>query len=869
MTAKSVLSLGLFCCISNFILGQTFTNATLAMGIDEYLPPTMMGTGVSIHDIDNDGWEDIIFSVTEEGIICYSYHAGSYDRSVLYSGIGHFKTCLWGDYDNDNDDDLFITRDYRSVILLRNDGALNFTDVTEEAGFILTNEARSWGASWTDLDLDGYLDLYVANYNRAGVDPYSVNDWFYHNNGDGTFSEVSYDWGFIETVEATFQSTVFPFNSDIYPDLVAINDYNPRNKVFLSQGMGVYQNNNGVMQEEPHLDAMCAAVKDFDNDGDFDMFITNTSIWGNNLFVNDNGVMTNQGDEYNLAAYKFCAGSSWIDVNNDLSPDLYVADAEYWDTYNAPTTFDRDALYMNNNGVFTSSEYIEATGNSFNTYVVAKGDLNNDGFDDLVISTSLDDGIQVLINNAEAVQNGWIKVKLQGTVSNTNGYGSLIEYFVDGNRYIEFTNGGSDYLSQNSENMVLPIGVNDSVDSLFVHWPSQIVDTFYNLPRNQNYEFIEGSSFVQLASSSNLTSLCDGQEVILSIDEVSGVVQWNTGDAGFTINVTQFGSYWATIESEQGYIIYTDTISFEQSSSESITAMIQNPSCYGFGDGIIDLGLELGIDVQQANWSDGFNGTYRTNVAAGEYFVELTNMDGCVYSHSFNLSNPEYFGTFSNTTDVLCFEASSGVIFIESAFGGTSPYDVYLNTDVVASDLDFTELNTYAISGLPTGNYELEVLDNNGCSSESTLEITSPEELIATSAIDANQVEILVNGGTPPFLYEWSIEGIFGSSATLDPGFYSIVIVDANGCQTSVEVTIPVGVSEVSQTPLDFRLTNGQVVFNETQSRIFIYDLSGKLIHQTGKCNTIDVSGFSSGTYMLGAVDNFQSMRFAKFVIQN
>ena len=869
MTAKSVLSLGLLCFISNFIIGQTFTNVTSSLGIDEYLPPTMMGTGVSIHDVDNNGWEDIVFSVTDTGIVCYFNYEGVFERQILYQGIGHFKTCLWGDYDNDNDDDLFITRDYRSVRLLRNDGGLNFTDVSEAAGFILINQARSWGASWTDLDLDGYLDLYVSNYNRGGVDAYAINDWFYHNNGDGTFTESSFDWGFIETAEATFQSSAFPINSDIYPDILAINDYSPRNKTYLSQGQGVFVNTNGVMIEEQNLDAMCSAVKDFDNDGDFDVFVTNTQIWGNNLFVNENQSFTNEAPDYNLSAYRFCTGSSWIDVNNDLDPDLFVGDAENWDTYDPPISFLRDYLYMNYDGVFTPTEYIIPNGNSFNTYVVAKGDLNNDGFDDLVLSTSLDDGIQVLMNNALATQNGWIKVKLKGTVSNTNGYGSLIEYFIEGNRYIEFTTGGSDYLSQNAENMILPMGVSDSVDSLLIHWPSQMVDRYYNLGRNQNFEFIEGNSSVQLTSSSTLTNLCDGQDVVLTISNVEGEVLWNTGDVGFTLNVTEFGSYWAIIESPQGYLLYSDTITFEQSASTSITAVLYNPSCYGFADGIIDLGLEEGVDILGADWSDGFIGTYRENAPAGDYSVIVTNLDGCSFEQIFTLENPEFFGAFSYATNAFCFESSTGAVFVESAFGGTTPYDLYLNDNLMAENLDMDQLLAYSIDGLTAGNYNLMVLDENGCSSQANLEITQPLELSAASQVETDFVEVTAIGGTPPYDYVWSAPDITGNTATLAPGNYTIIITDSNGCETSVELTVPVGVAEISKIQLSYTLLNKQVIFNGTMSQINIYEMGGKVVCSSYNINRIDVSALAEGIYLISAVDSSNTMRIAKIVIQN
>jgi hypothetical protein len=356
---------------------------------------------------------------------------------------------------------------------------------------------------------------------------------------------------------------------------------------------------------------------------------------------------------------------------------------------------------------------------------------------------------------------------------------------------------------------------------------------------------------------------------VLTISNVEGEVLWNTGDVGFTLNVTQFGSYWATIESPQGYLLYSDTITFEQSASTSITAVLYNPSCYGFADGIIDLGLQEDVDILDAEWSDGFNGTYRDNAPAGDYSVIVTNLDGCSFEQIFSLENPEFFGTFSNASNASCFESSNGSIFLESAFGGTPPFDVYLNDNLVAENLDVNQLSAYSLEGLTAGNYDLAVLDENGCVSQADLSIAQPDALNVSSVLETDFVEIIVTGGTSPFEYVWSVPDITGNTATLAPGNYTIIITDSNGCETSVELTVPVGVAEISKIQLSYTLLNKQVIFNGTMSQINIYEMGGKVVCSSYNINRIDVSGLAEGIYLISAVDSSNTMRIAKIVIQN
>jgi len=296
-------------------------------------------SGISVVDLDQNGWDDIIVLVEDSGIIAYFNNEGSLNRQILMELEGRLKAILFADIDNDGDQDFVLTREYGYVQLFRNDGALNFIDISTQKGIIQTLNARSYGASWADTNLDGLLDLYICNYNQQGYTPFDINDWYYQNNGFA-FSEQSTLTGFTEITDPTFQSTFFPIKSDVYPDLITINDYAPRNNVYLSQSVGVYAKSFSSKTENGEIDAMSISVNDFDHDGDFDFYCSATEISGNQLFVNNNGYFTNAAVNYGVANYRFCVGSVWIDVDNDLWSDLYVADSETWDTESVPTIYE-------------------------------------------------------------------------------------------------------------------------------------------------------------------------------------------------------------------------------------------------------------------------------------------------------------------------------------------------------------------------------------------------------------------------------------------------------------------------------------------------------------------------------------------------
>ena len=851
---KSSFILFLFVCIGLNLTAQTFTNSTEALGISEEYPVFFMGNGLCVIDLDENGWDDIVLLREDSGIIAYFNNEGIFNRQVLMELEGVLKALLFADMDNDGDQDFVVTRQYGHVQLFRNDGNLNFTDVSQAQGIIQTNNARTFGASWADVNLDGLIDLYICNYNQQGYTPFDVNDWYYQNMG-GIFYEQSSLTGFTELTDPTFQSAFFPINSDVYPDLVTINDYAPRNSVYLSQALGSYVKSFSSKQENGQIDAMSLSVKDFDHDGDFDMYVSADELSGNQLFVNNDGLYINQASAFGVASFRFCVGSLWIDVNNDTWSDLYVADAETWDTESVPAVYERDELYMFDGSTFTPAEYIPTEGNEFNTYCVAKGDFNNDGFYDLVLGTSLDQGVQVLMNNADATENSWIKVELQGTISNRDGVGSLIEYFVGGNRFVEYTMCGENYLSQDSKTLILPLGAATQADSLFITWPSGTVDHYYNLTEHNRCHFIEGNYNLYASSTNGVLQICEGESVQLQANAPSnGTVLWSNGETTPTIVVDVPGNYWMEFIYPEGYSIFSNTITIGEGQIGNVNIANEIPSCYAFTDGSIAITIENSTPEFSILWNDGFDGFVRYDLSAGSYIATITNPEGCQKTYTIELAQPDFFGAFISSIPSSCYQGNDGQVLIESAFGGTEPYSVFVNNTLFSEGQSLASLAGLELGAFASGNYTVEILDANQCVQVQDLSIDEPTELSASSEINNGLVTITTVGGTEPYSFIWPLPDIEGPSATLPTGLYSVVIVDSNGCEVTLEIDVPIGVGELSADLIAGFLSNDQFYFNQFVEMATVFDMEGRIVKQETNISRVNFSELANGFYMIKVI---------------
>jgi hypothetical protein len=694
-----------------------------------------------------------------------------------------------------------------------------------------------------------------------------VNDWFYQNLGF-TFSEQSSIVGFTELTDPTFQSAFFPINSDVYPDLVTINDYSPRNSFYLSQSVGVYLKSFSSSQENGEIDAMSISVKDFDHDGDFDFYCSATEISGNQLFVNNNGLFQNAAADYGVANYRFCVGSVWLDVNNDTWSDLYVADAETWDTETPPTIYQRDHLYMFDGTTFNSVDYLPAEGNEFNTYCVAKGDFNNDGFYDLVLGTSLQQGVQVLMNNADATENSWIKVELEGTVSNRDGIGSQIEYFINGNRFIEYTMCGDNYMSQDSKTLILPLGTAQTVDSLIIKWPSGILDKYYNLSEHSLFHFVEDNYNLYAQSLNGVLQICEGQSVTLTCNAPSnGSVLWSNGQTTNQITVSTPGPYWVQLIYSDGYSIQSNTLTIGEGIVGAITTSFINPSCYGLNNGEINITIQDGIQNLSVLWNDGFDAFYRPNVSAGIYSAVVTNQQGCQKTYNFEITQPDFLIASIVGDDASCFGNNDGFALVESGFGGTAPYAVWVDQVEYANNLSLDELINFQVDGLAAGNFSIEIFDANLCSYSDLVEITQPLELTASSSIVDGTVIIDVTGGTPPYDYLWSDPNATGSTAILPSGDYTCNVSDANECNFDLNINVPVGIEESSLYNLQGYLSDRVYYFNQMVPEMEVFDAQGRIVLTNQNLRYLNLYGLADGVYLIQTKDNAHRAKTIRIVL--
>ena len=500
---------------------------------EKYLPETS-GAGCAFLDYDNDGWMDIYLVNSGK---CDFYNPPQPLRNALYrnnrdgtftdvtekagvAGGGYGMGCAVGDYDGDGFPDLFVTQFGRSI-LYHNNGDGTFTDATDKAGVA----APGWSSSavWFDYDNDGRLDLFVcqfAEFDKAlacGVDPDGTHhyciprifnprpSWLFHNNGDGTFSDVSKESGISARLGKAWGVVATDINNDGWMDLFVAND-TVANFLFMNQrgrfdevGLeaDVAYSADGRTRSGMGVDSA-----DFNEDGWMDLFVANIdqeifSLYRNNHDETFEDVSMPLGIGMSTR-WMSGWGLKFFDYDNDGNLDLMIANGfpdDLVEESSHQVTYKEPLLLFRNDG--TSFKDVSAQSgpvfsNSFPARGLAVGDFNNDGAVDVLVSNN--DGAPVLLRNNIGKNNHWLGIRMIGRKANSDAIGARITFQAGDLKRSRMKVGGGSFLSAHDPRIVLGIGGRTKVDSLEVKWPqpSGLVQHFKNLPLDRYITIVEG-----------------------------------------------------------------------------------------------------------------------------------------------------------------------------------------------------------------------------------------------------------------------------------------------------------------------------------------------------------------------------------------
>lgn len=501
-----------------------------------------MGTGVGWIDYDQDGLMDLYFvqsgptdaykpSHPLRSALYHNNGDGTFTDVTTKAGVGgegHYgQGVAVGDFDNDGYPDLYITG-YGRAILYHNNGNGTFTDITAKAG-VADQGQWSTSAAWVDFDKDGWLDLIVLNYldwtpktnlwcgERAlGYRSYcNPNNYagqhirLYHNNHDGTFTDVSAKSG-VGLPEAKGMGVV---TADFFghgsPDIAVANDTWP-NFLFQNNGNGTFSDVSllsGIAASEDgkYEAGMGIDAADVDGDGLLDVYITHLDFELDRLYHN-NGDGTFTDTTYasgigNKAMLLSGVAAKFLDYDNDSWPDIVQANGAMVDNvnlYHSEVTYREPLLMWHNLGHGHFARVSDTLGPDFNHPVAGRGlataDFLNDGNVGFVVNCRGDS--PELMRNNGGTGNHWLEVLLIGTRSNRDGIGSILRLTAGDLVRVDQAKGGTSYMSASDPRIHFGLGQHTKIDSLVIKWPSGHTDKLTNVPVDTILAIKEGTGIV-------------------------------------------------------------------------------------------------------------------------------------------------------------------------------------------------------------------------------------------------------------------------------------------------------------------------------------------------------------------------------------
>jgi hypothetical protein len=635
-----------------------------------------LGGGLSAADFDKDGFDDLLFCQRGANALFFKSDGETLHPFPLgLQNTGEIKQLTWVDFDNDGDRDLSMTGLNMPVQLFLNESNI-LVPISASSG-ISQDSIVSYGHSWGDYDRDGDLDLFVCNYDAAFMGYANSDNQFYRNEGDGVFVDVTISAGFAPMVNYTFMALWMDYNRDLYPDLLVINDrYESPNYFYHNNGDGTFTEIGAQANLDDYIFGMTATADDFDNDGDLDIYVTNGTAGNKHKINNGDGTFTDADEQLNTTLNRFCWAAHFIDADRDGLQDLHVCTTPH------VSLSGQNVLYRNYGEVFladTDTAGIAADGGWSRSSAV--GDFNGDGLADMAVCKSAPSISSVW--RALPTENNSLKVTLEGVESNRDGVSTWIDCYTGEDRQTRYTYCGEGYLGQNSFSEFFGLGAYSLVDSLVVSWPSGIVDRWFNIPANQQLYLVEGSSNrVEIISPDGLL-YCAESAVSLSIYGWNEQL-WSTVSNESEISVGTEGPVWVLATDEWGNQFLSDTLQIFQSPFPMVDADVTDVSCFDGSDGQIQLmadmeGLQYTLDGQ-TYFSSGVD-----SLVAGTYSIMWVDTLGCSGYQDFQVDEPTEFQVNTIVHDVSCFAADDGAV--EFQFTGGTPDYVVLGENVATDGL--------------------------------------------------------------------------------------------------------------------------------------------------------------------------------------
>ncbi|MGD0125913.1 MAG: CRTAC1 family protein [Terriglobia bacterium] len=493
------------------------------------------GPGIAFYDYDHDGWLDIF---VPSGTRLEGFPAGHEPTNRLYhnnrdgtftdvtakAGLTRTGWCYGvsvGDYDNDGHDDLFLTY-YGKNVLYHNNGDGTFTDVTDKAGLVESGTRFGSGCTFVDYDRDGFLDLFVSRYidmdlaktpvggssryckyldvpvNCGPLGLQQETCTLYHNNGNGTFTDVSAKAGILKAgTRYGLTAVAFDYNNDGWPDLFVACDSTPnllyRNNhdgTFTEVGMEAGCAVSGDGQEEAN---MGVGVGDYDGDGFLDLFLPHFSSDTPILYRNSKGEFF---DDVTSAAglavnTKYvCWGVDFADFDNDGWLDIFHVTGTVYpevEKVNPEYKFKTPRVVYRNLGNGSFEEVSDLSGapvlEPHSSRGCAFGDFNNDGNIDVLI-LNMSEPPSLLLNQNHS-NNHWLTIKLAGTRSNRSAIGARVTVTTGERRQVREVLSASSYISQSDLRQHFGLGQAKRADQIEVRWPSGLVDRVKGIDADQ------------------------------------------------------------------------------------------------------------------------------------------------------------------------------------------------------------------------------------------------------------------------------------------------------------------------------------------------------------------------------------------------